>query len=210
MLHGATVAILSGGPSAIDHFARGQAFMDELEEYETLIAVNHNAEKVEADWWVFNDHPVFPSTRTRGRPVVFGRSDWTPARMAPRTEDWRLWPRVHQDDCHDQIPRVAPDGPVPVYNEPKYANYVNRPERRSNLPRWNAFGGLSALGLAWLLKPESVALYGYDNAGTTGVNDADHPDVPRNRDPRRWETEAKIFAWYMKIFAEARISVARI
>jgi hypothetical protein len=209
MLHGKTIAILSGGPSAIAHFARGQEFLDELEKYDTLIAVNHNAERVECDWWVFNDTPVFYSTGVKGHPVIFGRADWQASKFTPAAEAWMFWPRVPQEGCHEFMSRAEPDGDTPIFTGPKYANYRSRPDGKANLPVWNRFSGLSALGLALLLHPVSVDLYGYDNAGNTGVNDAEHPDVPRNREDYRWQMEVKVFDWYMAAFKKANILVTR-
>jgi hypothetical protein len=209
MLHGKTVAILSGGPSAIAHFARGQTFLGELETYETLIAVNHNAERVEADWWVFNDTPVFYSTSVKGRPVIFGRADWKASQFGTAAETWALWPRTFQEGCNDFMPRADPDSDVPIYTGPGYANWRSRPDGKANLPVWNRFSGLSALGLAMMLKPESVDLYGYDNTGREGVNDDAHPDVPRNREDYRWKMEVAVFGWFMEEFKKAGISVVR-
>jgi hypothetical protein len=60
-----------------------------------------------------------------------------------------------------------------------------------------------------MLKPESVGLYGYDNTGREGVNDAEHPDVPRNREDYRWRDEVLVFDWFMGEFKKAGISVTR-
>jgi hypothetical protein len=210
MLRGNTIVIVSGGPSLIPHWQRGQAFLDELADYDSIIAVNHCAEKVEADWWVFIDTPVFISTAVKGTPVVFGHGYWPPSKMGTATDAWRFWPRVPQEGCHDEIPRVDPDGPCPIYTGPAWVNWRDHKTGKNNLPQWNRYSGLAALGLALLLKPEAVDLYGYDNAGQAGCMDAEHPDVPRNRDDFRWKTERAVFDWYMTEYEKAKIRVRRI
>lgn len=209
MLRGKTVAILSGGPSLKAHFARGQEFLDELAEYETLIAVNHNAERVECDWWVFVDTPVFYSTSVKGHPVIFGRDAWQSGKFAPAADAWALWPRVPQEGCFDAMPRADPDSGVLIYTGPAFVNWRDHKTGKANLPMWNRYSGLAALGLAMMIKPESVDLYGYDNAGQEGVNDVEHPDVPRNRADYRWRDEKNIFDWFMGVFKKANILVKR-
>ena len=208
MLYGESVVILSGGPSLLKHMECGQEFIDEVETFDTIVAVNEHAETVEADWWVFIDQDPFRTTTPKGKPVIFGKRDWPPVKFHEKRVLYAMWPKVFQHDQDPEIPRLGPYETIPCYDTGVREGAAHT-GTKSDLPMWNRFGGLAALGLAYIIKPKVVRLYGYDMAGDGGSCDKAHPAQGRNRDTRRWTLELPIFGWWMKEFEKAKIVVER-
>ena len=197
------VIIVSGGPSAEQTYF-GDAFEIRSDAFAknnyswvyTTIGVNHVVEKGNFDYWVTCDHVVFETASPRGWPILFGKSDWHQRiTEGPQLDAWYAWPKIYQNDVHGLMP--PPSGDVPTY---------------SDLPRpcaqWNAFSGLAALGLVWILRPKLVDLFGFDMEGEGGAADEGH-DLPRKRDAERWATETRIFRWWLGVFAYSGIMVRR-
>jgi len=192
------VVVVSGGPSAGKTFfgdGCGTAFAETHRCWVLpTIGVNHVVEKMAFDYWVACDHVVFETADSAGRPILFGHNDWHQRiTVGPQLDAWYAWPKIYQNDVHGLMP--PPSGDVPTY---------------SDLPRpcaqWNAFSGLAALGLVWILRPKLVDLFGFDMEGEGGAADEGH-DLPRKRDAERWATELKIFKWWGRAFAAAKIQV---
>ncbi|HUU58422.1 MAG TPA: hypothetical protein VMZ50_02660, partial [Phycisphaerae bacterium] len=103
------------------------------------------------------------------------------------------WPKIFQNDVHHRMPPPADD--VPRYTGTTFP-----------CAHWNKFSGVAALGLAWILRPKEVDLFGFDMEGEGGAADEGH-DLPRKRDAERWATELAIFKWWTRAFAVAKIQV---
>jgi len=182
------VTVVSCGPSAAETwFPRVMPGM---------IGVNHAVEKGIFRYWVCCDSCVFEKARVWGRPIIFGHNDWHQRITAgPALDAWRAWPKIFQNDVHRLMP--PPTGDVPRY-----------PDTGAPCAQWNAFSGLAALGLAWILRPKEVDLFGFDMEGEGGAADEGH-DLPRKRDAERWATEKRIFDWWMRAFGDAGVDVRR-
>ncbi|HUU30907.1 MAG TPA: hypothetical protein VMY69_02270 [Phycisphaerae bacterium] len=190
------VVVVSGGPSA------GKTWLSHL-KHEMVpichadaltIGANHMVESAFFDYWVTCDHMVFETANPRGRPILFGKNDWHQRiTEGPQLEAWRAWPKIFQDDVHRLMP--PPAGDVPTYTGTAFP-----------CAHWNKFSGVAALGLAWILRPKEVDLFGFDMEGEGGAADEGH-DLPRNRKAERWATEKRIFVWWLRAFAAWGIKV---
>ena len=191
------VVVVSGGPSASKtFFGDGRVMYRHVcrRAGEATIAVNHVVEQGHFDYWVTCDHVVFETATQKGRPILFCHNDWHQRITAgPQLEAWRAWPKIFQNDVHQQMP--PPAGDVPT-----------RQVAGAAQAHWNKFSGVAALGLAWILRPKEVDLFGFDMEGEGGAADEGH-DLPRKRDADRWATELKIFKWWGRAFAAAKIQV---
>ena len=190
------VIVVSGGPSAEETFFQNY-LTDHGWNWEVrpwMVGVNHAVELHWFDYWVACDHSVFETANTLGRPILFGHNDWHQRiTVGPQLDAWMAWPKIHQNDVHRLMP--PPAGDVPTY-----------PDTAFPCAQWNAFSGVAALGLAWLLRPKEVDLFGFDMEGEGGAADEGH-DLERNRKPERWVTELKIFRWWLGAFEQAGIVV---
>ncbi|HUU31114.1 MAG TPA: hypothetical protein VMY69_03345, partial [Phycisphaerae bacterium] len=162
----------------------------------TSVGVNHVVEKGRFDYWATCDHVVFETAGPRGRPILFGHNDWHQRiTEGPQLDAWRAWPKIFQGDVHSRMP--PPAGDVPTYTGTAFP-----------CAQWNKFSGVAALGLAWILRPKEVDLFGFDMEGEGGAADEGH-DLPRKRDEERWVTELRIFRWWLAAFRGAGIVVRR-
>jgi len=188
------VIVVSGGPSGNETW-----FPHELPDVFGVvkrIGVNAVVEKGFFDYWVACDHAMFETCDPVGHPILFGHNDWHQRITAgPALDAWRAWPKIFQNDVHRLMP--PPTGDVPRY-----------PDTGAPCAQWNAFSGLAALGLAWILRPKEVDLFGFDMEGEGGAADEGH-DLPRKRDAERWATEKRIFDWWMRAFGDAGVDVRR-
>ena len=189
------VIVVSAGPS-IKAVNFGVVLRDRYTARTQLVGVNHLVEKDYFDYWVCCDHEVFETAAPKGRPILFGHNDWHQRITAGSHLDaWYAWPKIHQNDVHRLMP--PPTGDVPTYAESS-----------SPCAQWNAFSGVAALGLAWILRPREIDLFGFDLEGEGGAADEGH-DLERNRTPERWAMERRIFEWWMRAFGEAGIVTHR-
>lgn len=196
------VIVVSGGPSAQqtyfgDASDRSRAFgKDNYSWAFTTIGVNHIVEQGHFDYWATCDHVVFETANPLGQPILFGHRDWNQRiTVGPYLDAWHAWPKIFQGDVHWRMP--VPVGDVPTYKDTP-----------APCAQWNAFSGVAALGLAWILRPKEVDLFGFDMHGEGGAADEGH-DLSRNRKPERWMMEKRIFDWWIEEFALAGIVVRR-
>ena len=168
------IAILSNGPSAV------LFDMVRRDCFRSVIGVNWTVNRWLCDWWCFTDWVTFAETQPLNDPRLCV-SKFVPQKLpanAPEHIDrFRAAPEIV---IQDEIALL----PLPA-----------------ELPKWNAFSGCAALGLAWHLRARHVTVFGADMSG-----EVDHAGrFGPSRTPERYHSWNCPLTWTWKgIFHEIR------
>ncbi len=142
---------------------------------EIMIGCRDRVERHVCDWWVFMDWIVFQRYTPIGKPMAFTSNTVYPSMQ---NNDPELAERFVQ---YPKLLSTSGEQPGPIESH----------------PRWNAWSGTAALGLAWKLGMSQVVadgaelhLYGYDLDGESDA--AGWTENAKNRSAHRWEAERKL------------------
>lgn len=173
------VAVISNGPSA--HLFDGANRAD----FDAIIGVNWTVSRWLCDWWCFCDWPTFADTEPLNRPRLFV------SKFA--LEKLRL-------NAPDHVARLKDYPEIVIHEE------IALPPLGEDLPKWNAFSGCAALGLAWHLRAKRVTVYGADMEGQH--DHAGRFGCCRTRE--RWRHERRIWDGLVAALQQQAVQVERI
>ena len=184
------VAIISNGPSA--HLFDGAR----REDFDAVIGVNWTVSRWLCDWWCFCDWPTFVDTQPMNRPRLFVSRfalEKLPLNAPEHAERLKGYPQIV---VHEEIA-------LPPLLAPPRSHGPGGPE---DLPKWNAFSGCAALGLAWHLRAKRVTVFGADMRG-----EYDHARrFGHSRTAERWRHERRIWDGLVVAFQQQAVRVERI
>jgi len=172
------MAIISNGPSASFFEAYSR------DAFDVIAGVNWTVNRWLVDWWVLCDWRTYADTTPLNNPRLCVPA-YVPRKLA-----------VH---APEELPRLE------KHPERLLQDSIAMPDLPEDLPKWNAFSGTAALGLAWHLHADEIIVFGADMEGRD-----DHAgQVGASRTPQRWEVERRIWREVTAAFRRAGRRVER-
>lgn len=185
------IALISEGQTGAEYPGR--------DGYDLVVAVNGMATLFEADWWACLDAPVFMShfASVLGAPRLFTTQN-TKIQIEQGHYKARglqeAWARFSRDAVFTTP--VDDQPPIPTFPPMPLDVPILSAGPRKGEPRFDQWGGLSALVCCWMASPmdpknpADLDCYGCDYAAPTAVNGLGKPCAPN---PERWKTETRIW-----------------